>query len=265
MSEETENTESVETQEADAPLINVETKEEEPQAEAPMPVHDEPEQQEMSEYDDDEPIERPDYYPEKFWDEDGPDVEKLAKSYAELEKAFRSGKHKAPEGDYDVSDLVDRGLDLEDPSVEVYKSWAKQYGVSQKAFEDLAGQILEMNGEQAEDIEYDRRVEMQKLGNNAQEKISFLERNIKGADLNNAEKEALSMSINSADTINALTKLIQGYTNENIPIKPVVVEPEMTETDLSHYIADPRWTNPQSPADHAWRTNIEKKWMAANN
>ena len=46
-----------------------------------------------------------------------------------------------------------------------------------------------MNGEQAEDIEYDRRVEMQKLGNNAQEKINFLERNIKGADLNNAEKE----------------------------------------------------------------------------
>ncbi len=77
MSEETEN---VETQEADAPLINVEAKEEETQAEAPMPVHDEPEQQEMSEYDDDEPIDRPDYYPEKFWDEDGPDVESLQRA-----------------------------------------------------------------------------------------------------------------------------------------------------------------------------------------
>ena len=152
MSEETENTEAVEAQEAEAPLINVDAKEDAPQAEAPMPVHEQPEQQEMSE-DDDEPIDRPDYYPEKFWDEDGPDVEKLAKSYAELEKAFRSGKHKAPEGDYDVSDLVDRGLDLEDPAVAVYQDWAKTYGVSQKAFEELAGQILEMNGEQAEDIE----------------------------------------------------------------------------------------------------------------
>ena len=151
----------------------------------------------------DGPYERPDWMPEKFWDDDGPDVEKLAKSYAELEKAFRSGKHKAPEGDYDVSDLIDRGLDLEDPAVAVYQDWAKQYGVSQKAFEDLAGQILEMNGEQAEDIEYDRRAEMQKLGANAQEKISFLERNIKAADLNNAEKEALSYSINNADSINA--------------------------------------------------------------
>ena len=231
MSEETENTESVETQEAEAPLINVDAKDAEPQEEAPMPLHDEPEEQELSEEDDDEVFERPDYYPEKFWDDDGPDVEKLAKSYAELEKAFRSGKHKAPEGDYDVSDLVDRGLDLEDPAVEVYQSWAKTYGVSQKAFEDLAGQILEI-----------------------------LERNIKAADLNNAEKEALSMSINSADTINALTKLIQGYTNENIPIKPVVSEPEMTVTDLQQAIADPRWQT-----DAVWRTKIEKKWMEANN
>jgi len=260
MSEETENTESVETQEAEAPLINVDAKDAEPQEEAPMPLHDEPEEQELSEEDDDEVFERPDYYPEKFWDDDGPDVEKLAKSYAELEKAFRSGKHKAPEGDYDVSDLVDRGLDLEDPAVAVYQDWAKQYGVSQKAFEDLAGQILEMNGEQAEDIEYDRRAEMQKLGANAQEKISFLERNIKAADLNNAEKEALSYSINNADSINALTKLIQGYTNENIPIKPVVSEPEMTVTDLQQAIADPRWQT-----DAVWRTKIEKKWMEANN
>lgn len=259
MSEETENTENVEVQEAEAPLINVDTKEEDQQAEAPMPVHEQPEQQETPE-DDGEPIDRPDYYPEKFWDEDGPDVEKLAKSYAELEKAFRSGKHKAPEGDYDVSDLVDRGLDLEDPAVEVYKSWAKEYGVSQKAFEELAGQILEMNGEQAEDIEYDRRAEMQKLGANAQEKIGFLERNIKGADLNEAEKAALSYSINNADSINALTKLIQGYTNENIPIKPVVAEPEMTVTDLQQAIADPRWQS-----DAVWRTKIEKKWMEVNN
>ncbi len=255
MSEETEN---VEAQEADTPLINVDTKEEDQQAEAPMPVHEQPEQQETPE-DDGDPIDRPDYYPEKFWDEDGPDVEKLAKSYAELEKAFRSGKHKAPEGDYDVSDLVDRGLDLEDPAVEVYKEWAKTYGVSQKAFEELAGQILEMNGEQAEDIEYDRRAEMQKLGANAQEKIGFLERNIKGADLNEAEKAALSYSINNADSINALTKLIQGYTNENIPIKPVVAEPEMTVTDLQQAIADPRWQT-----DAVWRTNIEKKWMEVN-
>ena len=34
-------------------------------------------------------FERPDYFPEKFWDKkDGPDVEGIAKGYTELEKAF---------------------------------------------------------------------------------------------------------------------------------------------------------------------------------
>ena len=39
-------------------------------------------------------LERPDYFPEKFWTEkDGPDLEKFSKSYAEMEKNFSQGKH----------------------------------------------------------------------------------------------------------------------------------------------------------------------------
>ena len=38
-------------------------------------------------------FERPDYFPEKFWDKkDGPDVEGIAKGYTELEKAFHKKK-----------------------------------------------------------------------------------------------------------------------------------------------------------------------------
>ena len=44
---------------------------------------------------------RPDWYPEKFWnEEEGPDLENLVKSYNELQKKFSQGKHKAPE-EYD--------------------------------------------------------------------------------------------------------------------------------------------------------------------
>jgi len=53
----------------------------------------------------DEEIElaRPEWYPEKFWnDDDGPDLENLVKSYNELQKKFSQGKHKAPEN-YDTS------------------------------------------------------------------------------------------------------------------------------------------------------------------
>jgi hypothetical protein len=136
MSDETQVVEAPQEQDS---LVNFTPAQEETTEEQPMSVFEQdPNEDAPIEVDDDEPFDRPDYYPEKFWDEDGPDVEKLAKSYAELEKAFRSGKHKAPEGDYDVSDLVDRGLDLEDPAVEVYQSWAKTYGVSQKALKDFS-------------------------------------------------------------------------------------------------------------------------------
>ena len=248
--------------EAEAPqegLVNFQQEQEAPTQEAPIPVHEPQEDASFNDVDDDEPLERPDYYPQKFWDEDGPDVEKLAKSYAELEKAFKAGKHKAPEDGYNMEDLVDRGLDLEDPTVQAYQDWAQKYGISQQAFEELAGNILEMTGDQEQAMQYDQQQEMQKLGARAQEKITYLENHIKKAPLNQAEREALAIGLNNADSINAMVKFIQGYTNEGIPTEPVVATPEMNVQDLRQAIADPRWQS-----DPVWRTKIEQQWAAAN-
>jgi hypothetical protein len=237
----------------DAPMINV-SEPEATQEEAPIPVHEQP-QEEMQSSDDDGPLERPDYYPAKFWDDDGPDVEKLAKSYAELEKKFKAGKHKAPE-QYDVSALADQGLDADDPTVAVYQDWAKENGISQDAFEDLAGRVLALSKDEQESIEYDRRAEMEKLGSNASEKIQMTERILMKAPLNNSEREAIAYSLNNADAINAFLKYHQAITNENIPIKPVIEQQEMTREDLDVAIADPRWKT-----DAAWRTKIERQWF----
>ena len=254
---------SDETQVAEAPqegLVSFQQQEDAPtQDEAPIPVHEPQEDASFNDVDDESPLERPDYYPQKFWDEDGPDVEKLAKSYAELEKAFKAGKHKAPEDGYNVEDLVDRGLDLEDPATIAYQEWAQKYGISQQAFEELAGNILEMNGEAESAMQYDQQQEMQKLGNKAQEKITYLENHITKAALNQAERNALALSLNNADSINAMVKFIQGYTNEGIPTEPVVATPEMNVQDLRQAIADPRWQS-----DPVWRTKIEQQWAAAN-
>jgi len=253
-----DNQEAVQDVQEDAPLINPGAQEDDaPQQEEPIQLR---ETEEPDAIDDDEPLDRPDYYPEKFWDEDGPDVENLAKSYAELEKAFKAGKHKAPEGDYDTADLVDRGLDLDDPTVQTYQEWAKKYGISQKAFEELAGEILAMSGDAEQAIEYDRAQEMAKLGANANEKISMVERLLTKAPLNNAERDAIAYSLNSADGINAFLKYHQALTNEGIPITPAVDTPQMTREDLAAAISDPRWTS-----DPAWRTKIEKQWMQSNN
>jgi len=243
--------EEAQTIQEDQSLVNFAAPREEAPQEEPMAIH-EPEPETKA---DDERIERPDYYPEKFWNEDGPDVEKLAKSYAELEKAFKSGKHKAPEGDYNVDNLVEQGLDLEDPTVQAYQDWAKKYGVSQQAFEELAGNILAMTGEQEQSFEYNRQEEMKKLGDRAQEKISYLERHIMKAGLGDNERQALAMGLDNADAINAMVKFIQGYTNENIPTQQVVDTGDMTREDLSTAIRDPRWNT-----DPAWRTKMETQW-----
>jgi len=256
MSDETQVAEVETPQEG---LVNFQQPEEAP-VEEPMQVHERSE--EDASFEDastDEALERPDYYPQKFWDDDGPDVEKLARSYAELEKAFKSGKHKAPENGYVLDDLVDRGLDAEDPQLGVYQEWAQKYGVSQKAFEELAGSIMEMNGDAEAEMQYDQQQEMQKLGAKAQEKISYLERHITKAALNPAERSALSLGLNNADSINAMVKFIQGYTNEGIPTEPVVSTPEMNVGDLRQAISDPRWQS-----DPVWRTKIEQQWAAAN-
>ena len=249
----------------DAPLLNPQTEEAQPEGfqEQPIPLHDAVSDDEpalTTDMEEDAPLDRPDYYPEKFWDDDGPDVEKLAKSYAELEKAFRAGKHKAPDGDYDVSGLEDRGFDMDDPLSSSYHEWAKKYGISQQAFSELAETFLEINGDQFEEMEADRRIEMQKLGERAQEKISMAERLLSKAPLNNAEREAMAYSLNSADAINAFLKYHQSLTNEGIPIKPMVAQPEMSRVDLEAAIADPRWTS-----DPAWRSKIEKQWFESNN
>jgi len=239
---------------ADAPMINV-SEPEAPQEDAPIPVHEQPQEEMQSSDDDDGPLERPEYYPAKFWDEDGPDVEKLAKSYAELEKKFKSGKHKAPE-QYDISSLADQGLDSDDPTVAVYQDWAKENGISQDAFEDLAGRVLSMAKDEQESIQYDQRAEMEKLGSNASEKIQMTERILQKAPLNNSEREAIAYSLNNADSINAFLKYHQAITNENIPIKPVVEQQDFTREDLESAIADPRWKT-----DAAWRTKMERQWF----
>lgn len=255
-----DNQEVAQAPEADAPLLNpqvADNTEQEPQ-EAPMPLYEASEEQTPADADD-TPLERPDYYPVKFWDEDGPDVEKLAKSYAELEKQFKSGKHKAPEGDYDVSGLVDQGLDPADETMGIYSEWAKENGISQAAFEELAGKVLSISQAEEEVHKASHAEEMNKLGERAQEKIGMAERLLSKAPLNNNEREALADSLNSAESINAFLKYHQSLTNEGIPVSSVVNTPSMTREDLETAIADPRWMT-----DAGFRTKVEKQWAEAN-
>lgn len=247
-----------ETQEADGPLINVSGQ---PAAEASentgsIPLYDEPAQATAT---DNEPVTRPDGFPEKFWTEKGPDVDKLVKSYTELEKQFKSGKHKAPE-EYDISGLVGKGLEEDDPTMGIFKDWAKENGVSQAAFEELAAKVLEASGAQSEAFEIDRKAEMAKLGERAQDKIAMTERLLMKAPLSEDERQAIASGLDSAEAINAFLKYHQAITNEGIPTAPMVNTPSITREDLEAAIADPRWKS-----DAAYRNKIERQWLSAQN
>jgi hypothetical protein len=258
---EAEAVEAVEEVSNDAPILNPASAEEtspELQQEQPIPLHEEaqPEPVHTTDMDDGEPIERPDYYPEKFWDEDGPDVEKLAKSYAELEKKFKSGKHKAPEGDYDVSAFQDMGLEQDDPMLDQFSAWAKENGISQEAFEGMVNQYMELAGGEFEKSEYNRQQEIQKLGENAQQKIEMADRLLMKAPLSDAEREAIANNLNTAEAINGFLKYHQSITNEGIPARPQPSMPNISREELETHIADPRWQS-----DPAWRSRIEKLWL----
>ena len=243
-------------------LVNPQEVDNDSQEEAPIPVYEETKADDSNQennQEENEKIERPDYYPEKFWGEEGPDIEKLAKSYNELEKQFRSGKHKAPEGDYNIEALVEDGLDPEDPGLAIVTEWAKENGVSQKAFDELTQQIFAQTKDIAEQQERDLQSEMQKLGPNAKEKIAMAERLLTKAPLTPNERDTLANTLNSADAINAFLKYHQSITNESIPVKPMVDTPQISKLDLEQAIADPRWKT-----DAAWRQSIEKQWMEAN-
>lgn len=242
----------------DAPLLNPQAQAETTeQQEAPIPVRETADSEEaQAKAEDSEPIERPADFPEQFWDDDGPDVEKLYKSYNELRKKFSQGKHKVPEGGYDISSFKDAGLTNEDPVFSKYMAWAKDNGISQAAFEDLASQVLEIGNANRETQEYSRQQEMSKLGERAQEKIQMAERLLMKAPLSNPEREAMAESLTSADAINAFLKYHRSITNEGIPVTPAVETPQMTQEDLQAAIADPRWNT-----DTAWRTKIERQWF----
>lgn len=117
-------------------------------------------------------IERPDEIPVKFWsDENGPDIEGMGKAYAELEKQFHAGKHKAPDK-YDTAVLDEFNIPSDDPVASFYVDWAKNNGVSQAAFEDLAKTFLGNSVNNAEAMAVDMAQEKQALGANADEIIT---------------------------------------------------------------------------------------------
>jgi hypothetical protein len=207
---------------------------------------------------DDTPLERPDFWPEKFWNKDdqAPDLEGISKSYVELEKKFRAGGHKPPEnGEYDIGGL---GLKGDDPVVKSYVGWAQKYGISQQAFEDLAREVTGIGANSVAETRQSMADELEALGPNAKAIIN----NMAGWGRGMVQKGIWSQEEfteftrwgDTARGIKTLQKLRETYEGR-VPTETLKPDPagSMSKEELDAMVGNPEYkTNP------SYRAKVEK-------
>jgi hypothetical protein len=214
--------------------------------------------QKQPDAEDNTPIERPDFWPEKFWNKDKaePDLEGISKSYSELEKQFRSGKHKAPDGG--KYDLEAANLKADDPVAKAYTEWAGKYGVSQQAFEDLAKQITGMGEQNIQQAQLSARKEREALGPNAEAIIGnmtswargMVQKGIWSAD----DFDEYKVWGGTANGMKALMKLRETYEGR-VPVDTIknTGETAISDEDLTAMVGDPKYKT-----DASYRAKVEK-------
>lgn len=209
---------------------------------------------------DEEPLERPDWFPENFWkkEEAEPDLQAMAKSWKDLRDKIAKGKHKAPEdGNYDLSAFGSTPED--DPVRQHVMSWAREYGVSQAALDDLVGQVVEMNMNAAQVTHINLEEERKLLGPNADARIhgmvkwasGLVQKGVWGND----DFEEFKVMGGTARGIAALEKLRASYEGR-VPLESAPVEGAPSKDELYDMVKDPRYQT-----DPTYRKKVERAFQ----
>lgn len=206
---------------------------------------------------DDEPLERPEFWPENFWDKEKnePDLEGIAKSWKDLRAMISKGAHKAPpEGKYDLSAFGENAEQL--PMVPLFKDWAAKNGVSQAAFDELAGQLTEMASEFNQAPQIDAAAEKKALGPNAEAKINGMVNWARGlvnkGVWSGDDFEEFKIMGGTARGLNALMKIREAYEGR-IPVESQPLDGMPTDQELQQMVGDPKYQT-----DPAYRQKVER-------
>tara|TARA_R100000808_G_scaffold2103_1_gene8881 strand:+ start:679 stop:1473 length:795 start_codon:yes stop_codon:yes gene_type:complete len=200
---------------------------------------------------------QPEWLPDKFWDpENGVQTEKLAKSFAELEKKFSRGDHKAPK-EYDTK-FLGEDIPEDDDMLNNYMDMAKRYGFSQDDFQGLAQQFIDGANQKVMDEQEYVAEQRRLLGKNGVEMVksnfTWAEGLINKGIINKGEFELLDKLGGSADGTRLMRKLRNLSGEQEIPI-PSLEGERKTKEELQSYVADPRWRD-----DPVWRAQKEKEF-----
>lgn len=241
--------------------------------EAPKEVNDEDQQtvphlvsdnQEVDTDDDDDVIyERPDFIPEKFWDEkEGPDLEAIFKSNAELEKKFHRGDHKTPET-YKLDVLTEHNVPEDDPMLQNFSTWAKANNISQAAFDDIVGSFLGETSEMTNNMKIVREDELKALGPNADAIITSNTEWIDGLAakgiISKDEQQELYWLGDVANGQRIIQK-IRGMTGDNQPIPTIpTAQAKMTQAEFKEH-AQNLMQDPKYGSDPVYTKNVEKEF-----
>jgi hypothetical protein len=205
---------------------------------------------------DDEPLERPDWWPENFWkkEEAEPDLEAIAKSWSDMRKIVSQGKHKAPpDGKYDTSALGDN-IDA-NPLAGPVLDWAKEHGISQAAFDALVTRVNEVSADFAPQS-VDVASEVKSLGPNGQAIINGMVNWARGLVAKGVwgpeDFEEFKVMGGTAKGIKALQKVREAYEGR-IPVESAPIEGAMSDEELQSMVGDPKYLT-----DSAYRKKVER-------
>lgn len=208
-----------------------------------------------------EPLERPDFWPENFWKKDSnePDLEGIAKSWGDLRKQISQGKHKAPaDGKYDLKSFGENAD--ENPVAAAMTKWAAENGVSQAAFDDLVNNLQAQGREVIGGDMIDPQAELKALGPNGNAIVEgmvnwargLVNKGVWSAD----DFEEFKIMGGTARGIRALMKVRESYEGR-VPVDSAPLEGSLSKDDLYQMVADPRYKT-----DAAYRQKVEKMFQS---
>lgn len=231
-----------------------------------------------------DPVPRPEYLPEKFWNADtnSPNIEGMAKSYSELEKKFsqrasslkeelqaemmserKEGVPESAEGyEFTAPEIpnMPEGWDVEmqndDPMLNWWRETAHQQGMSQEQFQDGINKYFDLHFGSLPD----REGELKHLGENAQARIDRVDMWL-NKNLDENEYNAIADFAVTADAIQVLEKII-GIQQSEPSLSDFGGEPSMGDTSedkLRAMMDDPRYWK-QGEIDDAYRAEVTKAW-----
>lgn len=205
-----------------------------------------------------DPLERPDYWPENFWNKDSnePDLEGIAKSWRDLRAKISKGAHNAPaDGKYDLSSFGGQeGMD--NPIANTVANWAKENGLSQAQFDELATSLRNQAQELMAGEMVDPAEEMKKLGPNANAVVNGMVDWARGlvnkGVWSKDDFEEFKIMGGTARGLNALMKIREAYEGR-VPIESAPVEGAPSKEELYAMVADPKYNS-----DPAYRQKVER-------